>query len=283
MSNLGTTPVQSMIQTTNTVKRWTPPDTNCYKINFDASWVDENNLAGYGIILLSETGSAIQAGSGTFYAFSPEEAEALTLLEASRWATNMHFHLYHDKSPEQIIFAISSQSLSTKHKIVPDVKVHDQRKSSWFKYGFGYDIKTQDYKLVRFRCFEDKRRGTQIKVYSLASNSWSTALYMPYTLSLEPRPTALYLNGALYWLTDDSKLIVSFDLGDEIIREVPGPVRDNFFDNNSYQYKYVDVLGGCLCVVCVTHGVRGDVRVMKDYGVRESWTTEFTVSQRALK
>ncbi|RZC76632.1 hypothetical protein C5167_000754 [Papaver somniferum] len=142
---------------------------------------------------------------------------------------------------------------------------------------------TQDYKLVRFRCFEDKRLGTQIKVYSLESNSWSSALYMPYTLSLEPRPTALYMSGALHWLTDDSKLLVSFDLGDEIIREVPGPARDSFFDNDSYQYKYVDVLGGCLCIVCVVLGDRGDVWVMKDYGVRESWTKEFTVPWQVIK
>ncbi|XP_026416319.1 F-box protein CPR1-like [Papaver somniferum] len=177
-------------------------------------------------------------------------------------------------------------NVSTKeHKIVSEVKVHvhDQWKSSWCKYGFGYDIKTQDYKLVRFRCFEDKRLGTQIKVYSLESNSWSSALYMPYTLSLEPRPTALYMSGALHWLTDDSKLLVSFDLGDEIIREVPGPARDSFFDNDSYQYKYVDVLGGCLCIVCVVLGDRGDVWVMKDYGVRESWTKEFTVPWQVIK
>lgn len=110
MSNLRTAPVQAMIQTINAIKRWIPPDTNSYKINFDASWVDEINLAGYGLILRSETGSAIQAGSGTFYASSPEEAEALTLLEAARWATSMNCKQHWRHMPSFIHYALAYDS-----------------------------------------------------------------------------------------------------------------------------------------------------------------------------
>lgn len=63
-----TTPIQPIVQTHNNCKRWNPPEPNSYKNNIDASRVDENNLAGYGLILRFETGAAIQAGSGTFYA-----------------------------------------------------------------------------------------------------------------------------------------------------------------------------------------------------------------------
>ncbi|XP_026416322.1 F-box protein CPR1-like [Papaver somniferum] len=166
---------------------------------------------------------------------------------------------------------------STKqHKIVHKVQLVNENQQpqtplSWCIYGFGYDLKTQDYKLVRFESFEDRTRGTQIKVYSLASNSWSTTLHnIPYTLPYRSRPTPWYFNGALHLLTDDSKVLLSFDLGDETIREVQGPVWNNFFDNNRYR-KFVDVLGGCLC---------GDVWVMEERGVRESWTKRFTVPQQ---
>ncbi|XP_026398543.1 uncharacterized protein LOC113294367 [Papaver somniferum] len=53
--------------------------------------IDTHCIFWYRLILRSETGSTIQTGSGTFYASSPEEAEALTLLEAARWETKMHF------------------------------------------------------------------------------------------------------------------------------------------------------------------------------------------------
>ncbi|XP_026416313.1 F-box/kelch-repeat protein At3g23880-like [Papaver somniferum] len=170
---------------------------------------------------------------------------------------------------------------STKqHKIVHKVQLLDENQTplSWCMYGFGYDLKTQDYKLVRFESFYDITRATQTKVYSLASNSWSTALHnIPYTIPCRAEQRPLYFNGALHWLTDDSKVLLSFDLGDETIREVPGPL----FNNNSYR-KYVDVLGGCLCITCIIPRDRGDVWVMKEYGVTESWSKVFTIPQRAI-
>ncbi|XP_026416621.1 uncharacterized protein LOC113312069 [Papaver somniferum] len=51
--------------------------------------MDENSLTGYGLILHVATSTTIQAGSRTIHASSSEEAEALTLLEAARWATSM--------------------------------------------------------------------------------------------------------------------------------------------------------------------------------------------------
>ncbi|RZC79236.1 hypothetical protein C5167_003431 [Papaver somniferum] len=131
---------------------------------------------------------------------------------------------------------------STKdYRIVSKVQ-QTETPSSWCRFGFSYDLKTLDYKLVSFESFMDERRGSQIMVYSLASNSWSTTPYnMPYTLACRARPISLYFNGALHWLTDDSKVLVSFDLGD-----------------------------------------RGDVWVMEEYGVRESWTKRFTVPQRTI-
>ncbi|RZC79235.1 hypothetical protein C5167_003432 [Papaver somniferum] len=95
---------------------------------------------------------------------------------------------------------------STKdHRIVSKVQ-QTETPSSWCRFGFGYDLKTRDYKLVSFESFMDERHGSQIMVYSLASNSWSTTSYiMPYTLACRARPTSLYFNGALHWLTDDQR------------------------------------------------------------------------------
>lgn len=99
MSNLSTTPTQSVVQTVNNIKIWNSPESNSCKINFDASWADENNLARYGLIVRSETRTTIQAGSETFHASSSKESEARTLLEAARWTTSMnckHFSIEGD-------------------------------------------------------------------------------------------------------------------------------------------------------------------------------------------
>ncbi|XP_026399456.1 uncharacterized protein LOC113295325 [Papaver somniferum] len=69
--------------------RWSKPQVNHLKINFDASWFDFSTPAGYGIILRDDTGGAIQATGGTFRASTAEEAEALSMLETTNWAKRM--------------------------------------------------------------------------------------------------------------------------------------------------------------------------------------------------
>ncbi|XP_059658742.1 F-box protein CPR1-like [Cornus florida] len=72
----------------------------------------------------------------------------------------------------------------------------------------------------------------------------------------------------------EAKLIVAFDLGIEEYRLVPQP---------DYLYEDIDMfvgsLGGCLCINCNYARDRVDVWVMKEYGVKESWTKLFSVEQ----
>ncbi|XP_026383924.1 uncharacterized protein LOC113279445 [Papaver somniferum] len=90
-SDVARTLVVDCIMNPNINKRWLPPNLNQFKLNFDASWIDEKSIAGYGLIFRSATGTTVQAGSGAIFASSPEEAEALALLEAAKWATIMDF------------------------------------------------------------------------------------------------------------------------------------------------------------------------------------------------
>ena len=66
--------------------------------------------------------------------------------------------------------------------------------------------------------------------------------------------------------------IVAFDLAQEMFEEAVQP------DYGAVDYERVlGVLQGWLCVMCNYQGVRADVWVLKEFGVRASWTKLFSI------
>ncbi|OVA01221.1 F-box domain [Macleaya cordata] len=166
-------------------------------------------------------------------------------------------------------------------------------------YGFGYNCNIEDYKLVRIETFyapDPYGNSSEVMVYSLRSNSWKSIQDIPYDPSYGGRQPGVLVNGALHWIATrwiGSKarkvVLVSFDIGDETFKEVPPP--EHFKNKKFHKNKLgslrnclnVGVLGGCLCVLCHLYKVIFvDVWVMKDYGVRESWTKLFTIVQEMV-
>ncbi|KAI9127921.1 hypothetical protein K1719_000914 [Acacia pycnantha] len=97
-------------------------------------------------------------------------------------------------------------------------------------YGFGYDSFSDDFKLLRISCFVDlhtRSFESQVKVYSLRTNSWKSIQRMPYALCA--RTMGVFVGGALHWVVtrklelDSPDLIIAFDLKHENLREVPMP------------------------------------------------------------
>ncbi|KAK9288719.1 hypothetical protein L1049_017182 [Liquidambar formosana] len=81
------------------------------------------------------------------------------------------------------------------------------------------------------------------------------------------------VNGTLNWAAarrgdpNGSLIVVSFDLAEEVFDEVPQP------DYGIGNYKlFVGVLKDCLCMICDRGGNCVDVWMMKEYGVKESWS-----------
>ncbi|XP_060170560.1 F-box protein CPR1-like [Lycium barbarum] len=169
------------------------------------------------------------------------------------------------------------------------------RENGHVTFGFGYDVVNDDYKVVRilqFACTE--RKGwfcSDVKVYSLKSKSWKGVEEFPYLVKLR---LCTYLNGALHWVVSTEikipleRLIVAFDLETEKCRIVPHPP----YTNETFSVK-LDVLGGCLCT---SHSYwfdcflddwqyldsfvdHMDIWVMKEYGVKESWTKIMSIEQ----
>ncbi|XP_026429333.1 F-box/kelch-repeat protein At3g06240-like [Papaver somniferum] len=211
---------------------------------------------------------------------------------------------------------------STKEcKKVPDSPNHFSSFSEGIEIvlcGLGYDDKTNDFKVLRVaevdsraECFEDsnnfsetevctirpgsdqievstRRSQSVFEIYSLRSNSWKRCQITPYYFPGELKPGVM-VNGALHWWAikrnDDYEAVIYFDFSDEVFKEVAklegpmlhdGEVVDSEFENNN-----VGVLGGCLCVLHKTFD-QVDVWVMQEYGVKESWTKRFTITQDSI-
>ncbi|XP_059631104.1 F-box protein CPR1-like [Cornus florida] len=153
-------------------------------------------------------------------------------------------------------------------------------------YGFGYDCVSDDYKLVRmvqFFGYSVNSFYSEVKVYSLKANSWRRIQGFPYYLR-HHGVNGVLVSGALHWVvsprakSNSADMIAAFDLGVEKYRLLPGSDRMTVY--NDYHMN-VRVLGGCLCLICHYDG-EVDIWVMKEYGVKESWTKLFSVELRSV-
>ncbi|KAH7836720.1 hypothetical protein Vadar_004760 [Vaccinium darrowii] len=147
----------------------------------------------------------------------------------------------------------------------------------------GYDPVSDDYKVVRFIQFYGQdvwdSFDSEVKVYSMKSHSWRRIQDFPYYLRYK-RSYGELVGSALHWVvsrkpeSDVANLIAAFDLTSEEYRLVPQPE----FSEKDFHMN-IGELEGCLSILCNYIQVRVDVWVMKDYGVKESWTKLFSVAQ----
>ncbi|KAF3630484.1 putative 60S ribosomal protein L13a-4-like [Capsicum annuum] len=157
-----------------------------------------------------------------------------------------------------------------KYKQLPDLMPTQMVTTGYcFNYGFGYDEVHNDYKIVAlFR--EISKHCVDAKIYSLKSDSWR--------ILDDAQGEMLYdgsgklVNGKLHWVTivDGGWSIMSIDMVDEKCRKVEQP----YYGVDQFSLT-LGVLGSDMCVLC-SHE-RTDVWVMKDYGVKESWTKMYTI------
>ncbi|XP_026443081.1 F-box/kelch-repeat protein At3g06240-like [Papaver somniferum] len=138
-------------------------------------------------------------------------------------------------------------------------------------YGFGYDTKIKDYKLL---CITQN----EVHAYTLKSNPWRRFNTVTHGY-VQTGSAGLLLNGVLHWsasyIPDYYKFILSFDIGSEKFMNMPYP--EKIIQGN--QTYLLGVLGDSLCLVCGIDDVRVDVWVIQNYGVRESWVKKFTTAQ----
>ncbi|KAI9077734.1 hypothetical protein K1719_040220 [Acacia pycnantha] len=150
-------------------------------------------------------------------------------------------------------------------------------------FGFGFDSKNKDYKVIRFVTLGDKENVPQVEVFSLASRSWRSIpiRVAPFLLSQYLRNIPqVFVNGVVHWVVsrrcDDHILnfILSFDVVEETFGEVTLP--QHLRESTSV----LSILqgGDSLCVLhtyCEEDQCFFSIWVMKEYGVVGSWNEVF--------
>uniref|UniRef100_M1D3F7 F-Box protein n=1 Tax=Solanum tuberosum TaxID=4113 RepID=M1D3F7_SOLTU len=174
-----------------------------------------------------------------------------------------------------------------KHKKLPDPRTSLPPQGGPRRaYGFGYDEVHDDYKVVIFNEIETNMiREFEVKMYSLKSDSWRCVDDCPRMAQFNV--SGKFVNGKLhwdststYWKSDLATFcdgyrdpnIISIDLADEKWGEMDQPC-----DDVGEIALRVGVLGSDLSVLCNCNMLLVDVWVMKEYGVKESWTKMFTI------
>ncbi|KAK4253324.1 hypothetical protein QN277_010647 [Acacia crassicarpa] len=147
-------------------------------------------------------------------------------------------------------------------------------------YGFGFDSKNKDYKVIRLLvALFDEENVPQVEVLSLASRSWRS---IPFRASPFLLPDVfwnipqVFLNGVVHWVVsrrcDDHILyfILTFDVVEETFGELTLP---QLLRESTTELTILEG-GDSLCVLH-TFYVEDDrfssIWVMKEYGVVGSW------------
>lgn len=92
----------------------------------------------------------------------------------------------------------------------------------------------------------------------------------------------MYVNGVIHWVSPRrpefgiGNLIVAFDLGLEEFRLLPQP---NYGAREKDFVLDVGALEGHMCLMCNYDLVKVDVWMMKEYGLKESWSKMFSIDR----
>ncbi|OMO82173.1 hypothetical protein COLO4_23193 [Corchorus olitorius] len=159
----------------------------------------------------------------------------------------------------------------------------DNRKSVAFCFGFS--AKTNQYKVLQ--TFYVNGAGPKAEVYTVGTRSWRSLGNAPISIQDQRPCFDAYLHGAFHWVmySDDGNSkdqIVCFDFEKEMFREVP------FFQfpcgRSRVTTLKLGVLEDCLCVCGYPDydSNHFEIWVMKDYGVKESWSMQFRIKHKDL-
>ncbi|XP_028808794.1 F-box protein At3g07870-like [Neltuma alba] len=155
-------------------------------------------------------------------------------------------------------------------------------------FGFGFDSKNNDYKVIRLMILCAEQDTPHVEVYSLVSRSWRIIdVRVPpfFFCYLNNWLAPIAVNGAVHWVVgrrgfERYKFILSFDVTEETFGELMLPQQ-----SRKVASTLLAVEGGHSLAV-VNHFMKRNRRVfsiwvMKKYGVIESWTEIFQCDSKS--
>ncbi|XWS09192.1 hypothetical protein CRYUN_Cryun40dG0064700 [Craigia yunnanensis] len=156
------------------------------------------------------------------------------------------------------------------------------RPNGLFVYGLGYDFSADDYKLIRVACpprrypaiVSDKAK---VEVLSMKTNVCRRIPDLK-TDQMELDGPGIFLNGSLHFLARKVSGLdknFSFDLAEEKFQEVV-PLPDRLEENHYVAVLGLGVSGDCLCLFIGCGENLYEGWLMKEFGVKSSWTRLFS-------
>ncbi|KAL6291135.1 hypothetical protein ACE6H2_008645 [Prunus campanulata] len=153
--------------------------------------------------------------------------------------------------------------------------------------GFGFDANTNDYKVVRLVNLLDTSDDstTLAEVYSIATSSWTSLDFVSPSCILRVRESQAFVNGTLHWpvlrRTDygNEYFILTFDVSSKLFREMPVP-KSLICDFKLGLKLSVSGDGKSIALFSMDSKCEDrflDIWVMKEYGIKESWTKLITL------
>ncbi|KAM3741716.1 hypothetical protein ACB098_07G017600 [Castanea mollissima] len=142
--------------------------------------------------------------------------------------------------------------------------------------GFGFDSKTNDYKVVRFVTLEQKgQKGKSppvVEVYSLSTGKWRMVTALPPVGAACDSDSNAFVNGALHWVAFRKTR------NELVFREIALPK-----PSDQCVRVCISSYGNSLALLqFFFHRLRFSVWVMKDYADASSWTKIITLPVEGL-
>ncbi|XP_057953619.1 F-box/kelch-repeat protein At3g06240-like [Malania oleifera] len=160
---------------------------------------------------------------------------------------------------------------------------------------FGFDSNADDCKaMVKMRTWKNGDIY-QTFLYSLRTDTWKemTHQYDLQQVGLNTSTREIYANGMFFWtVTEDedmeSDVIVSFDISSEVFQKIPLP--DVCLTLARWKHKRIlAVLNESMALLLqntrkcpLDFNMQIDIWVMREFGVKESWTKQFTLNLQHL-
>ncbi|XP_050379987.1 F-box/kelch-repeat protein At3g06240-like [Argentina anserina] len=224
-----------------------------------------------------ESGIGNTNNSRLLYLQNPPQSIDYEALKKKLWDASRHLqfpvNFHHRKSAHEIIRVLGAcnglvcfefQSFGIficnpctgDSKVLPNPPTESHRLDF---YGFGYDSRIDDYKVVR-----GFSENALVHVFALKSGSWRTISDLDCA---RVHGKGCLFHGALHWLVQGSR-IVSFYMAEEKFKEIV-PMLDH-----DRSFGGVLLYKDRLCAYKIKGGTPGFVSVwlMQEYGVKESWT-----------
>ncbi|KAL3824132.1 hypothetical protein ACJIZ3_020202 [Penstemon smallii] len=151
------------------------------------------------------------------------------------------------------------------------------------RIGFGITACTNDFKVVLLLQSRDEycKSPYTVNMYSSSTSSWKQIHIAPTTqVGHMEMWSELFFNGVCHWPATRSpkfeRAILCFDLSTEVLGWLEYP--DISYERS--KWSRLMVMNECFAVVWLNlfgRAITTEIWVMKEYGVRESWTKQFSI------